>query len=422
MIITLTGLSYKTAPVEVRERVSLPEPRLPEALCRLKEITAEAMIISTCNRLEILARHRDSQGCSTKMLQFLAEQCGISPDALEKHIYHYEGIDAIRHILRVAGSLDSMVLGETQILGQIKKSFAIAQQEGTLQSCLHILMDRAFAAAKKIRTETTIAALPVSVSSVAVDLASNVFGDLSEKTVFVLGAGKMSVLSIQHLRAHGVKKVLVANRTFQKAVDLAGQVGAEAVPLSDMVESLAGADIVISSTGSSDFIVTREQMEAAMARRKNRPVLLIDIAVPRDIDPKVHEIGNVFLYDIDDLQNVVEINRQSRRQEALKAEAIVEREAVETWNKLQMQKVAPAIREIQQRMEHLCKQELERSYREFGKATDQQKEGIENLAHSLAQKLLQGPFSEIRKLVNQPDGERKIQFIQALFAGLPIDR
>lgn len=422
MFITLTGLSYKTAPVEVRERVSIPEAGLPQALARLKDITAEALIISTCNRLEILARHHDQEDCSGRILQFISEQSGIATETLKNHAYHYEGLDAVSHVFQVASSLDSMVLGENQILGQIKKSFAIAHQEGALQSSLHILMDRAFAAAKKIRTETTIAALPVSISSVAVDLASNVFGDLSEKTVFVLGAGKMSVLSIQHLRAHGVHKVVVANRTYQKAVDLAAQVGAEAVPMSSLVESIAEADIVISSTGSTDFIVTRQQMESAMARRKNRPVLLIDIAVPRDIDPKAHEIGNVFLYDIDDLQNVVEVNRQSRQKEARKAEVIVAREAGETWNKLLMQKAAPAIREIQARMEKLCRQELERSYHEFGNATEQQREGIENLAHSLAEKLLQGPFSEIRKLVNQPGGERKIEFIQALFAGLPIER
>lgn len=416
MLITVTGLSYRTAPLEIRERMSIAEDQIPAALRSLRGISPEGMILSTCNRFEIFRCGSEASDSSIiPVQQLLAERSGLQPSAFEKSLYHYEGLDAVRHLFRVAASLDSMVVGEAQILGQLKRAYALAQESEMIQSNLQSVIERAFSVAKKIRTQTTISAKPVSISSVAVDLASQVFSDLSDKTVFVIGAGKMSLLSIQHLRSHGVTKLLITNRTFQKAAEMAEQTGGRAVLFQELDRCLEEADIVISSTGSPSFIVGRDQMQRAMARRKNKPVLLVDIAVPRDIDPDVNHIGNVFLYDIDDLSNVAAANKIERQKEAQKAELIVEQEAEIAWKKLKEQEVGPTIREIQQKIEQLCQHELDISMRKFGEATQEQKLGMERLAFSLAQKLLQGPFCELRQLAVEPDGSEKIQFIRRLF-------
>lgn len=411
MLISLVGLSYKTAPMEVREKVHLSPEQIPGALRALREIAPEAVILSTCNRFEILVRHKEAQDIAA-LCRVLGEHCGVDPSVFGSSLYTYEGADAVRHVFRVASSLDSMVIGEAQILGQLKQAFALAKEEQAVQSALHSVLDRAITVAKKIRTETSIAVKPVSISSVAVDLASKIFGDLTGKTALVIGAGKMSVLSIRHLQSRGITRLLIANRTFEKASEVAQQVQGTAVPIESLSEHLAQSDIVMSSTGCPHFILNREQVAHAMAIRKNKPMLLVDIAMPRDIDPQVHEIGNVYLYAIDDLKMLAERNQQERRKEAQQAEEIVLREAQMCWSKLKELDAAPAIHALQNKAEELRRQELESGLQLLGDVSQEQREGIETLAARLVDKILQGYFCEMRQLAAQPGGLEKIHYIR----------
>ena len=339
----------------------------------------------------------------------------ISTPEFEPFLYHHSDSDAVRHVFRVTSSLDSMVIGEPQILGQMKQFFALAQQHSSIGFILNSVMERAFMVAKKVRRETLIASNAVSISSVAVELATKIFGRLDGKTALIVGAGKMSVQSIRHLQSRGVKLVLVTNRTFQNAAELAESIKGRAVPFESMVDCLAEADIIISSTGSSNFIIRKDDVVRAMAIRKNKPIFLIDIAVPRDIDPQINQIDNTYLYDIDDLKNVSEANRKEREKEADRAEEIVAREAELFWNRLKTLDIAPTIRDIQNRIDTLRQSEIERTLKKIGPLTDEQKAALESLANSLTNKITQGSFAELRSLANQPDGFEKIELIRKLF-------
>lgn len=411
MLVSLVGLSHRTAPIDVREKVHLSAEQVPGALRALREFAPEAMILSTCNRFEILMRHEKPLDPS-RITAMIGRECGVDPAQFESNLYFHEGEEAVKHAFRVAGSLDSMVIGESQILGQLKQAMTLAQQEQALQGALQSILDRAITVAKKIRSETSIAVKPVSMSSVAVDLATKIFGSLNGKTALVIGAGKMSVLSIRHLQSHGITNMLIANRTFQKAEELAQEVNGKAVPFETLTDQLAQADIIISSTGSPDFILMKEHVERAMSKRKNRPMLLVDIALPRDIDPKIHEIGNVYLYAIDDLKSLADRNRQERHKEADQAEAIVTREAQICWSKLKELDAAPAIHELQGKAEELRRQEIELGLQSLGEVSEEQKAGIETLAARLVDKILQGYFCEMRQLAGQPGGLEKIQYIR----------
>jgi glutamyl-tRNA reductase len=333
----------------------------------------------------------------------------------ERLLYDITGHEAIRHVFRVVSSLDSMVVGESQILGQMKQFFTIAQQEKSIGAAVGSIMERAFMVAKKVRSETTIGKNAVSVSSVAVELASKIFGKLDGKTALIVGAGKMSLLTIQYLQNHGVKLILVANRTYERASELASQINGRALSMVDLAKSLDEADIVLSSTGSSTFLITKEHVLQAMGLRKNRPMFFIDIAVPRDIDPKINEIGNVFLYDIDDLKIVADQNRKEREKEAQKAEELVQKEADVFWTRLKAFDVAPTIREIHARIEALRRKEIEMTLKKLDSVTPEQKEAIEQLTSSMTNKILQSSFAELKNLSNQPDGLEKIELIKKLF-------
>jgi glutamyl-tRNA reductase len=415
MLIQLLGLSHKTAPVEVRERLHIDESKLPSALHQIHKIVPEAMIFSTCNRFEILARVDELDGATQKMSDLISEIREIPQTEFQPMLYTYSGPEAVRHVFRVAASLDSLVVGEPQILGQMKQFFAIAQHEKTIAYTLHSIMERAFMVAKKIRSETLIANSQVSISSVAVELASKIFDKLEDKTALVIGAGEMSLLTIQHLQSHGVKSILVINRTYQKAADMAREIHARAVPFEDLAGCIAESDIVISSTGSPNFIINKEIAHRAMTLRRNRPMFFVDIAVPRDIDPKINQIDGVFLYDIDDLQSVVEKNKQQRLKEAERAEEIISQEAEVFWNKLKSLDIAPTIRDIQARIEQLRKKEIEMTMKKMGDLNDAQKKALEDLTSSLTNKILQQSYSELRQLANQPDGVEKIELIRKLF-------
>jgi glutamyl-tRNA reductase len=415
MIITVTGLSHKTAPVELRERLHLPDELFPNALQQLQTAVSEGLIFSTCNRFEIMANNESLEGSRNHFVELISDIRGISSQEFEPFLYHHSGPDAIKHVFRVTSSLDSMIIGEPQILGQMKQFFALAQQHRSIGFILNTVMERAFMVAKKVRTETTIGSNAVSVSSVAVELASKIFGRLNGKTALIVGAGKMSLHAIRHLQSRGIRLILVTNRTFQNAAELAEKIKGRAVPFESLVDCLAEADIVISSTGSTNFIIRKDHILRAMTIRKNRPMFLIDIAVPRDIDPQINQIDNIFLYDIDDLNNVADANRKEREKEAVRAEEIVAREADQFWYRLKTADIAPTIREIQERIDALRDAELQRTLKKLGPLNEEQKEALESLTTSLTNKLTQSSFAELRQLANQPDGFEKIELIRKLF-------
>src|SRR5258708_28451259 len=318
----LIGVNHKTAPVEVRERLAIPESRLPEACKRLAEHPAvsEGMIVSTCNRVEFIATMKNGSG---DLREFLREYFATDLGEFESHLYEFREDEAVRHIFRVAASLDSMVVGEPQILGQVKEAYATARAVGAVRAQLDQLLTRAFAVAKRVRTETAVGSSSVSIASVAVELAKKIFGSLNGKNVYLVGAGKMSELAARHLLAHGAASIFAANRTYDRAIRLAHKLGRDAIELKRPYQSCHRAEIRITSTGSPHFIFRREHGEQFLARRRNRPMFFIDIAVPRDVDPEMNRLDGIFVYDIDDLQQAVATHVADRRKEAEKAETIV---------------------------------------------------------------------------------------------------
>jgi len=318
----LIGVNHNSAPVEMRERLAIPESRLPDA-CR--DLTAhpgieEGMVISTCNRVELVTHTTNG---AADLRGFLREHFQVKAAELDPHLYEYREKDAVRHVFRVAASLDSMVVGEAQILGQVKEAYATARAVGAARAQLEQLFTRAFTVAKRVRTETAVGSSSVSIASVAVDLAKKIFGTLNGKTVFIVGAGKMSELAARHLMAHGCAAIFVSNRTYDRAVVLAHRFNGQAIKFDYLYDTCDRADIVITSTGSPHAIFRREHGEQFLARRKNRPMFFIDIAVPRDVAPEMGKLDGIFAYDIDDLQQAVSSHVADRRKEAERAEAII---------------------------------------------------------------------------------------------------
>ncbi len=318
----LIGVNHNSAPLEVRERLAIPEARLPEAVQTLVRHPGvdEGMVISTCNRVELVT----SAPGGSDLRRFLHEFFGFRADSLNSHIYEFEKQDVVRHVFRVASSLDSMVVGEPQILGQVKEAYAVARGVGAVHSSLDALISRSFAVAKRVRTETAIGGASVSISSVAVQLAEKIFGSLEDKTVFVVGAGKMAELAARHLIAHGAHKIVFTNRTPDRAAQMAEAFGGEAVPFERLHETAIHADIVLTSTGAPEPLFRKEHGERMLKERRNRPMFFIDIAVPRNVHPDVNKLDGMFVYDIDALQTVAAGNTAERKKEAARAEEIIE--------------------------------------------------------------------------------------------------
>src|SRR5512140_2087957 len=317
MNIVVVGLSHKTASVEVREQVAFAPNHMQrpvQDLLALPDIT-EAIIVSTCNRVEIYATSRDIAGGMARLKRFLADYHNLPLETLEQHLYAHHGEAAIRHVFRVASSLDSMVVGEPQILGQIKTAYGFAAEYKSSGIILNRFLHKAFSVAKRVRTETKIASSAVSVACAAVDLAKKTFGDLSDKTVMLVGAGEMCELAAKHFLNSGARGVMVANRTFERAEKLAEEFGGKAVNFDELFDHLHKADIILSSTGATHFIIGAKDVDAVIRRRKNKPMFFIDIAVPRDIDPKVNDVPNVYLYTVDDLNDIVQSNLEQRGKE-----------------------------------------------------------------------------------------------------------
>src|ERR1700704_4515951 len=364
----LIGVNHKTAPVEVRERLALPNSRLPEACKRLADHPAvsEGMIVSTCNRVEFIATMKNGSG---DLREFMREYFETDLAEFESHLYEFREDEAVRHVFRVASSLDSMVVGEPQILGQVKEAYATARAVGAVRAQLDQLFTRAFAVAKRVRTETAVGSSSVSIASVAVELAKKIFGTLNGKTVFIVGAGKMSELAARHLMAHGCAAIFVSNRTYDRAVALAHRFNGEAIKFDDLYDTCDRADIVITSTGSPKAIFHREHGEQFLARRKNRPMFFIDIAVPRDVSPEMAKLDGIFTYDIDDLQQAVTSHVADRRKEAELAEAIITSEVERFEAKLHTLDVVPTIVSLQDHLETIRQAEIDRVRGRLGQMT-----------------------------------------------------
>ncbi len=416
MTFNLLGVNHRTAPVEVRERLAIPESRLPEATRKLVEFpgVVECVILSTCNRVELLARGSGS-GAQADLRGFIHEYFQIDPIPLQPHLYEYRERDAIRHIFRVASSLDSMVVGEPQILGQVKESYAAARSVGALNSHLDVLLRRAFTVAKKVRTETAIGASSVSIASVAVDLARKIFGSLQGKTVFLVGAGKMSELAARHLMTNGAGSIFVSNRTYERAVALAAKFSGEAVRFDDLYSTVDRADIVITSTGSPTAIFRKEHGEQFLHRRKNRPMFFIDIAVPRDVDAAVNTLDGMFVYDIDDLQSVLQSHVADRRREADRAEALVEEEVKRFEERLKTLDVTPTIVSLQETLETLRQAEIDRFRGRLGKLSPEQEAAVDLLTQGIVNKILHAPIRHLKTEAKDSEATTVIETIRRLF-------
>jgi glutamyl-tRNA reductase len=416
MKVLLAGLSHVTAPVEVRERLAISEARLPEALetVRREAGAEEALILSTCNRVEV-AVTADSPGTAGSLCPVLAALGGVDAEWLRRYLYQYEDREAMRHIFRVAASLDSMVLGEPQILGQLKSAYSVARGNGALGGFLDTVLTRAFSVAKRVRSETAIGRSAVSISHAATDLARQIFGDLKGRGVLIAGAGKMSELAARRLHRSGCGRILVANRTHARAVEMAALFDGQAIEYQTLHDRLHEADIVLTSSGATHYLITKEQMRRVLERRRNRPVFLIDIAVPRNVDPAVNELEHAFLYDIDDLGRAVEENRRARLKEAEEAEQIIEDEVGRLLERLRARGAAPAIQSLRRQLEEWSRAELERHRARLGDLTPQQEEALQGYTRGLLNKIAHGPMAELRRAAGAQGGEQAIGLIRRIF-------
>ncbi|HEV2765727.1 MAG TPA: glutamyl-tRNA reductase [Pyrinomonadaceae bacterium] len=409
MSIVLVGLNHKTAPVEVRERLAFTDEACAESLRALVdgEVIREGLIVSTCNRVEVLTEAREGGGqeAASRVQLFLSESRALPPGIFGEHLYTHQDSDAVRHMFRVASSLDSMVVGEPQVLGQVRHAYSLAVSAGTAGRVLHRLMHHAMHVAKRVRTETGIAASAVSISYTAVELGRKIFGSLKGATVLVVGAGEMAELAAQHLSAAGANRVLVANRTHAAGEELARKFGGRAVEFARLSEHLPEADICICSTGAREYVITREMADAARKVRGNRPAFFIDISVPRNVDPAVGKIDNLFVFDVDDLEAVVESNIREREREAERAELIVESEVLQFQQALRGLDLGPQIGALRQKLHSIAESEFERQRARLGDLTPEQEAAVRALLASTVNKISHPVINRMRRSYDAGDDE-----------------
>ncbi len=420
--IVIVGTSHHIAPLDFRERLSFSEGQLAEAFQLLREHpdVREATILSTCNRVEVCAVTHGKNGCAV-LSDFLSDYHQIESQQLNKFTYSHQNLDAIRHIFNVTASLDSMIIGEPQILGQVKEAYAQSLSAGTTGDILNRLFAKAISVGKRVRTETNIASGAVSISYAAVELAKKIFQSLEDKTVAIIGAGEMSELTAQHLVKNNVSKVIVANRTYQRAVNIAKRFNGIPLTYDTDLSFLVEADIVISSTDAPHYLIHRDSLAEIMKQRKHRYMFLIDIAVPRDIDPEVSKVDNAFLYNIDDLETVVASNLKDRQQEAEIAAQIVKEEVAKFQSQLQIFQVNPTIKALHQQFQQVASKELG-IYLDKANLTPKQQKMVEAMTQSIIKKLLHQPTKNLRQValdpdlteaVNDTDGEH-VQYVRVL--------
>ncbi|MBF0284782.1 MAG: glutamyl-tRNA reductase [Magnetococcales bacterium] len=417
MKLAVVGLNHKSAPVALRERLSFPAAVIPEALSRLTGLVPvrEAAILSTCNRVELYLASPEPEDAVSTAIQWMASSREVNYHQLAPHLYQRLDLEAVRHGFRVASSLDSLVVGEPQILGQMKEAFQLASAARSTGLILTRYFHRAFEVAKRVRTETAIAENPVSVAYAAVELARKIFGKLEGQVCLLVGAGEMCELAARHMVGAGIQSILATNRTFSRAQDLAGQFDGHAFPLETLGENLDRADIVISSTGSTSYMIDAAMVRAALKRRRQRPMFFIDIAVPRDIDPQVAQVDSAFLYDIDDLTQIVEHNRRERDQAATQAEGIVSREAPLFLNWVKSLEAGPTIASLRRWAEEVRDQETARILAGWPGLEESERRRVEELARLLVNKLMHPPVSRLKELASEPEGGRYVDATRRLF-------
>ena len=415
MKVLVAGLNHNTAGIEVREKVAFNGSKLQEGLVELKNLphVDEVVILSTCNRMELYAGVKDTEKASESIKTFISGFHNIARSLLDKAIYVYDDVDAVRHIFRVASSLDSMVIGEPQILGQLKEAFEFALEKKTTGILLNKLMKKAISVAKRVRSETRIAENAVSISFAAVELAKKIFTDLSAKVFMLLGAGEMAELAAKHLMSNGVKEVIVANRRYERACELAKEFSGRPVALDNFLREMVHSDIVICSTGAPNYIVVKEQMQKVMKERKQRQVFIIDISVPRNIDPKINDLDNVYLYNIDDLQGIVDANMFERKKEAEKAERIIEEEIEPFFQWLSSLDSVPTIVALREKMEKIKNDEIEKLLNRFPDLDEKQRKAIEHMASSIVNKLIHPPTIALKK--DSEDRDLIVAIIKKLY-------
>ena len=417
MNLIVVGLSHKTAPVEIRERLSFPAQTIGEPLnrlCTAYEIN-EGVIISTCNRVEVFVVTRDIEKGLWQVKKFLSEYHNIPLEGLDKHLYAYTSEDAVRHIFRVSSGLDSMIIGEPQILGQVKDAYGYALQHKTAGVIMNKLFHKAFSVAKRIRTETKIGSSAVSVSYAAVELAKKIFGTLEGKIAMLIGAGEMAELAAMHLLSSGVQEIIVANRTYEKAIEMAKGFNGTPIMFREFTHYLKKVDIVIASTAAPKFIIHPEQIEEVIKERRNRSMFFIDISVPRNIDPLINNIDNIYLYNVDDLQGVVEANLKERAKEAKEAEAIINEELGNFHRWVKSLDVVPTIVALKKKFEEIRKGEMEKALSGMNNLQEKDKETIDAMTKAIINKVVHDPVTHLKKEANKVEGDFYIEAARKLF-------
>jgi len=399
MQIFVVGLNHRSASLSVRERYAIGEEEREGFLRRGSQLphVEELVALSTCNRVELYGASKHPQLAARQLMEFLAEFHGARREDLESYIYVYQGSEAVSHGMRVASSLDSLILGEAQILGQVKEAYRYALEVGSTGRLLNKFFHKLFSVAKRVRTETAIGAYPVSVSYAAVVLAKQIFGDLKNKKALILGAGEMSALALKHLQAAGIQKFYIANRTAERAEEMAQKFGGEVIPFSNFEKWLGDVNVVITSTNAPHYLIDAPLVQRAFKGRRRSPVFFIDIAVPRDVSPEVNQLSNVFLYDVDDLGAVVEANKDERVREADRALDILEKEVSDFAKVLKSFEVVPTLSSLTQKIEKICERELERAFQNLPQLDADGREVIQNMAAAIVKKVLHDPMVTLKE-------------------------
>jgi len=415
--IVIIGLNHKTAPVEIRECLAFSGPETDSALEGLRKYTAidEVLMVSTCNRVEVLLTTKTMPAAIEAVKSFLSEFKKVDPQKFDTSLYIHNGDEAVRHIFRVSSSLDSMMVGEPQILGQIKAAYQDATRKKTTGVILNRLMHRTFFVAKRVRSETGIGDHAVSISYAAVELGRKIFGSLEGKKVLLIGAGEMAELAVEHLIRHKVGDIFVANRTFERGVALAEQFRGRPIRFEEIPTQLQQADIIIASTGAPGFVIGPEHIKGIMRGRRNRPLFFIDIAVPRDIDPQINRLPNVYVYDIDDLQGVIEENIEDRNREAIKAERIVDEAVIRFRQWIESLNVVPTIMALQKKLDTIAKAELDKTLDTMNHLTEHDREAIGRMTQAMLHKILHNPILWLKREGGGNDRAALLDITRKLF-------
>ncbi len=413
--LVLLGVNHKTTPVEVREKMALAGG-YEEPLQGLKNISGcrEYYLLSTCNRVELLLVIEADSKVEREVIAFLFG-ARVSFEECSKYLYTYYDTEAVNHLFMVAASLDSMIVGEAQILGQLKEAYRFASDFSCTGPLLNKLLHKSFSVAKRVRSETGIGSSAVSISYAAVQLAQKIFGQLEDKQVLLVGAGEMAELAAEHLVGQGVEKVVVANRTLSRAVDLAKRFNGEAVSLEELISQLENVDIIISSTGATDTVINKEDVRPIMRMRRNKPLFFIDIAVPRDLDPELIDLDNVFLYDIDDLNHVVEMNKSERDKEAVKAKRIVDEEAIKFQRWREGMAITPTILAMRNKVDQICSEELDRTLKQLPNISPVERKALEKMTRAIASKMLHDPLRYLKTHDCEKSNEKKVYNLRNIF-------